>query len=85
VPQGCRATKEFQALGCRAGATPSRPQFRRHAQPGEHGWLSGVRYQGHQIAVVTLTVLNETHVFSAAEARALSEEIRARICGDVLA
>ena len=50
----------------------------RHAEPYEHGWLSGVRYQGHQIAVATVTVLNETHVFAAVEARALGEEIRTR-------
>ena len=55
----------------------------RHAEPYEHGWLSGVRYQGHQIAVATVTVLNETHVCSAAEARELGEEIRARTQGQL--
>jgi hypothetical protein len=40
--------------------------------------------QGHQIAVATVTELNETHVFAAAEARSLGEEIRTRI-GDLVA
>jgi len=50
----------------------------RHAQPYEHGWLSGVRYRDQQIAVATVTALNETHVFAAAEVRALGDQIRAR-------
>jgi len=50
-----------------------------HAEPYEHGWLSGVRYQGQQIAVATVTALNETHIFASSEARALGEEIRGRI------
>jgi hypothetical protein len=49
-----------------------------HAEPYEHGWLSGVRYRGQQIAVATVRALNETHVFAAAEARALGDQIHAR-------
>jgi hypothetical protein len=52
-----------------------------HAAPYEHGWLSGVRYRGQQIAVTTVTARNETHVFAASEARELGEEIRARTQG----
>ena len=43
----------------------------------------GVRYQGHQPAVAAVTALKETHVFAAAEARSLGEEIRTRIGGPV--
>jgi hypothetical protein len=52
-----------------------------HAEPYEHGWLSGVRYRGQQLAVATVTALNQTHVCAASEARALGEEIRARTRG----
>jgi len=53
----------------------------RNAHPYEHGWLSGARYQGHPITVATVAALKETHVFAAAEARSLGEEIRARTGG----
>jgi len=53
----------------------------RHAQPYEHGCLSEVRYRGLQIAVTNMTELNETHVFAAAEARSLGEEVRTRTRG----
>jgi hypothetical protein len=52
-----------------------------HAEPYEHGWLSGVRYRGQQIAVATVIALKETHVFAAAEARELGEDIGARTQG----
>ena len=57
--------------------------YLQHAEPYEYGWLGGVRYQGQQIAVTTLTALNETHVIAAAEARALGKEIRARLRGEL--
>jgi len=41
----------------------------RGGDPYEHGRLSGVRYRGQQIAVATVAILNETHVFAASEAR----------------
>jgi len=41
-------------------------------------------HQGHQIAVATVTELNETHVFAASEARALGEENQTRIGQDLL-
>lgn len=57
----------------------------RHAEPYEHGWLSGARYRGQQIAVATVTELNETYVFAATEGWELGDEIRARTGGDLLA
>ncbi len=49
-----------------------------HAQPYEHGWLSGARCRGQQLAVATVIALKETHVLAAVEARELGEEMRAR-------
>ncbi len=58
---------------------------RQHAEPYEHGWLSGVHYRGRQLAVATVRALKETHLFPASEARALGQEIRARPHGKLLA